>query len=406
MKRFLTNPSKCIDDTCDNEECNLVVAKGDLIVKKDGPQYMVIELLGVGMFGQVFRCVSNEGDEVAIKVVKSQNKFYQYEMNEIRILRKFKELGLTKYYVELMDAFVYKNHLCIVVQLLGRNMYDLVKILRFNGLELYSLRNVLQQVLNGLCILQSMGITHCDLKPENILVSDFYREEVKIIDFGSASTHPMSTLYYVQSRFYRAPEVILGIPYSTAIDIWSLGCIGYELLMGKALFPGSSNGDQIHLIHEFFPGGIPPFMLEHGINTHLYFKKENNGFTGRENSFKFTLQGVIDYIYSKYHPSHDIALFIDLILKMLNPSYLERWSPDTLLKHEFFRLERPSRHRNDENNREGVLNNAKRIDTYSHGQRKLSMFDYGKEEAEELAAPVRKGSVYDPSRENRGNRGA
>lgn len=405
MRRFLTHPCECISGTCDNADGNLVVAKGDSIVKSESLRYMAIDLLGVGTFGQVFRCVSSEGDEVAIKVVKSQNKFYQYEMNEVRILKKFKDLGLTKYFVELYDAFIYKNHLCIVVQLLGRNMYDLSKILRFNGLELYSLRNALQQVLAGLCTLQSLGITHCDLKPENILVSDFFHEQVKIIDFGSASTRPLSTIYYIQSRFYRAPEVILGIPYSTTIDVWSLGCIAYELLMGKPLFPGKSNEDQIHLIHEFLPSGIPLFMLEHGTNSHLYFKK-GSGFLARDNPSKFTLQGMIGQIYGKYSPSHEIALFIDLVLQMLNPSYLERSAPHALLKHEFFSLERPSRCRSDEEIRGEVIINERHIHPRSSTQRKLSMFDYGGEGMEEFATPARKGSLYDPSHENRGNRGS
>ncbi len=72
--------------------------------------------------------------------------------------------------------------------------------------------------------------------------------KIKIIDFGSAcySGHPVFT--YIQSRFYRAPEVILGIQYDTAIDIWSLGCIAFELFFGVPLFPGASEYDQIKMI--------------------------------------------------------------------------------------------------------------------------------------------------------------
>jgi len=165
MKRVLTVPSECVYPTQDNSEGNLVLSKGDFIVKSDETKYMVIELLGVGTFGQVFRCVSNEGDEVAIKVVKSINRYFQYEMNEVRILKRLKEHGLTDYFVELIDAFIYKQHLCIVLELLGKNMYDLTKIFRFSGINYGFLRSLLRQVLEGLYELHNMGIVHCDLKP-------------------------------------------------------------------------------------------------------------------------------------------------------------------------------------------------------------------------------------------------
>ena len=72
--------------------------------------------------------------------------------------------------------------------------------------------------------------------------------QVKVIDFGSAC-HEMATVYtYIQSRFYRSPEVLLGLPYSTSIDMWSLGCIIVELFLGLPLFPGTSEYNQVSRI--------------------------------------------------------------------------------------------------------------------------------------------------------------
>ena len=402
MKKVFTSPPQCIGPSPDNAEGNLVVAKGDYIVKSESTRYMAIELLGVGTFGQVFRCVSNEGDEVAVKVVKSFNKFYQYEMNGLRMLKRIKDAGLNEHFVEIYDAFIFKHHLCIIIELLGKNMFEISKILKFQGMEFYSVRSILRQLVEGLSQLQGLGIAHCDLKPENILVTDYYSGKIKIVDFGSSSSLPMPAVYYVQSRFYRAPEVILGIPYSTVIDVWSLGCIAYELLMGHPLFPGGSNTDQIHRIHEFFPGGIPQFMLEHGQHTSEYFSVQN-GFFARENPDKTTMQAVIEKIHAKYGESRECMLFIDFMLKALDPSYLERWCPRSLLKHEFFSFQEPLY--DVDQSREDVQTKEATMGDDAGPRRKLSMFDYGYFESEDYPRG-RKGSVYDPCHENRNNRAA
>ena len=78
-----------------------------------------------------------------------------------------------------------------------------------------------------------LGLIHCDLKPENILVKSYSRCEVKVIDLGSSCFPPDNLCSYVQSRSYRAPEVILGLPYDKKIDVWSLGCILAELCTGN-----------------------------------------------------------------------------------------------------------------------------------------------------------------------------
>jgi serine/threonine protein kinase len=85
-----------------------------------------------------------------------------------------------------------------------------------------------------------LGLIHCDLKPENVLIRSYSRCEVKIIDFGSSCFVTDHLTSYVQSRSYRAPEVILGLPYDQQIDMWSLGCIIAELWTGRVLFQNDS----------------------------------------------------------------------------------------------------------------------------------------------------------------------
>lgn len=90
----------------------------------------------------------------------------------------------------------------------------------------------MRQCLEALEYLHELGIIHCDLKPENILIKSYSRCEIKVIDLGSSCFQNDNLSLYVQSRSYRAPEVILGLPYDQKIDLWSLGCILAELYSG------------------------------------------------------------------------------------------------------------------------------------------------------------------------------
>jgi serine/threonine protein kinase len=122
-----------------------------------------------------------------------------------------------------------------------------------------SIRHIAVQILNTLKLLKSYSIIHCDLKPENILIEDREKLTVKLIDFGSGCFEREQIYTYIQSRFYRAPEIMLGIPYTTAIDIWSFGCILAELFIGFPLFPGRAEPDQITLLVEAL--GLPSAKL-------------------------------------------------------------------------------------------------------------------------------------------------
>jgi len=102
---------------------------------------------------------------------------------------------------------------------------------------------------------QKENIIHCDLKPENILLKNPNKSGIKIIDFGSSCFTQEQIYTYIQSRFYRAPEIILGIRYTSAIDIWSFGCILAELYSGYPIFPGENENDQLGLIIEIC--GVP-----------------------------------------------------------------------------------------------------------------------------------------------------
>jgi dual specificity tyrosine-phosphorylation-regulated kinase 2/3/4 len=117
-------------------------------------------------------------------------------------------------------------------------------------------------------------IVHCDLKPENILLKQQNKSGIKVIDYGSSCFLGSRIYTYIQSRFYRAPEIILGIPYTSAIDMWSFGCIVAELYSGFPLFPGENEVDQLAYIMEVC-GEPPAKVLELSSRRHLFFENDN-----------------------------------------------------------------------------------------------------------------------------------
>ena len=156
----------------------------------------------------------------------------------------------------MYNSFYFRNHLCITFELLSINLYEFIKNNNFQGLSLALIRRFAVQILNSLKYLYREQIIHCDLKPENILLKSANKSAIKVIDFGSSCFVENRMYTYIQSRFYRSPEVILGIPYGRGIDMWSFGCILAELYMGYPIFPGENEVDQMNYIMEIFD--VPP----------------------------------------------------------------------------------------------------------------------------------------------------
>ncbi|KAH9303056.1 hypothetical protein KI387_014639, partial [Taxus chinensis] len=168
------------------------------------------------------------------------------------------------------------EHLFIVCELLKANLYEFYKFNRESGGEAYftmpRLQSIAIQCLEALQFLHNLGLIHCDLKPENILMKSYSRCEVKVIDLGSSCFDTDSLCSNVQSRAYRAPEVILGLPYDKRIDIWSLGCILAELFLGNVLFQSDSSATLLASMIAIV-GPIDEEMLVMGHDTHKYFTK-------------------------------------------------------------------------------------------------------------------------------------
>jgi dual specificity tyrosine-phosphorylation-regulated kinase 2/3/4 len=153
------------------------------------------------------------------------------------------------------------------------NLYEILKRNSFRGLLLSQIKQYAFQILECMALLYQSHVIHCDLKPENILVSDSCRNFVKVIDFGSSCFSNQRVYSYIQSRFYRAPEIVLGIPYTTAIDMWSLGCILVELYTGLPIFPCEDEKELIACIVEVI-GEPPTDVIGQSTRSGLFFNAD------------------------------------------------------------------------------------------------------------------------------------
>ncbi|XP_069759279.1 homeodomain-interacting protein kinase 2 isoform X7 [Narcine bancroftii] len=240
--------------------------------------YEVLEFLGRGTFGQVVKCWKRGTNEiVAIKILKNHPSYARQGQIEVSILARLSTESADDYnFVRAYECFQHKNHTCLVFEMLEQNLYDFLKQNKFSPLPLKYIRPILQQVATALMKLKSLGLIHADLKPENIMLVDPVRQpyRVKVIDFGSASHVSKAVCStYLQSRYYRAPEIILGLLFCEAIDMWSLGCVIAELFLGWPLYPGASEYDQIRYISQ--TQGLPAeYLLRAGTKTTRFFNRD------------------------------------------------------------------------------------------------------------------------------------
>ncbi|KAG8631908.1 hypothetical protein KVT40_001048 [Elsinoe batatas] len=372
-RRVLTKPSKGVkNDGYDNEDSDYILYVNDILGSEETNhknRYLILDVLGQGTFGQVVKCQNLRTQEVvAVKVVKNRTAYFNQSMMEVSVLDLLNsrmDKNDDHHILRLKDTFIHRQHLCLVFELLSVNLYELIKQNQFRGLSTTLVRVFAQQLLNGLCLLSKARLIHCDLKPENILLKNLESPIIKIIDFGSACDERQTVYTYIQSRFYRSPEVLLGLPYSAAIDMWSLGCIVVELFLGLPLFPGSSEYNQVSRITEML--GLPPtWMLEVGKQSGEFFEKAHDEFGrrsyrlksmeqySREHSTKeqpskkyFTASTLPEIIKTYPMPRKGMKpaeidremqnriAFIDFVHGLLNINPLERWTPQQARTHPF-----------------------------------------------------------------------
>eukprot|EP00271_Cylindrocystis_brebissonii_P010019 TRINITY_DN259_c0_g1_i1.p1 TRINITY_DN259_c0_g1~~TRINITY_DN259_c0_g1_i1.p1 ORF type:complete len:1341 (-),score=300.84 TRINITY_DN259_c0_g1_i1:710-4732(-) len=274
----LTDPSEGVKNNgFDNCNSDLILTRGNLIVNKaNGTSYQIESKLGQGTFGQVAKCLQLDTREyVAVKVIKNDpayNKQAGVEISILNMLNLEHDPDNRHHIVRLFDSFEFQGHLCIVFELLGENLYELLRDRNLRGLPLRFVRLFTKQLVESLIVLQKANVIHCDLKPENILLQG-HAGQLKTVDFGSACIGGYTVYTYIQSRFYRSPEVLLEHEYTTAIDMWSLGCVAAELFIGVPLFPGQSVYEQMQRIMETLECQPSDEFLWRSKKTSNFFKR-------------------------------------------------------------------------------------------------------------------------------------
>ncbi|KAJ4349771.1 U4/U6 small nuclear ribonucleoprotein prp4 [Didymosphaeria variabile] len=222
----------------------------------NGGRYRMIKNLGRGVFANVAQAedISIQDDNsnhklVAIKMIRRNDLMRKASQKEMDFVRKVNDADPQdkRHVIRLLSSFDHKGHLCAVFEHMSKNLRDLLKEnTNGHGLSLQAVRSYSRQMFIGLQHLQNCQVVHCDLKPDNILVSPDMKT-IKLCDFGTAvdKRDVMERTEYLVSRFYRAPEIILGLDIGYGIDMWAIGCTIYELWTGKILFTGRTNNQMI-----------------------------------------------------------------------------------------------------------------------------------------------------------------
>ena len=280
-EKYYARHKKVFNDGYDDENGDYIVRVGDTI----NDRYEILQrpggkppFLGKGSFGQVVYAMDRgvtPPQAVAIKIIKNHKHWHEQAKSEIELLRRLRQMPCPEpgvkwveyaNVVRLQDDFVFRNHCCLVFELLPFTLYDLLKFSEFKGVSLSLVRKFARNLIRTLdCLRQpEVDVIHCDLKPENVMLVKHNEYRLKVIDFGSSCSSRRQPFTYIQSRFYRSPEVLLCRPYSHSIDVWSLGCILVEMHTGKPLFNGENEVKQMCKICDVL--GLPPkkMVLEAG----------------------------------------------------------------------------------------------------------------------------------------------
>lgn len=283
--------------------------------------YKKIKKIGEGTYGIVYKGINKEtGKIVAIKKIRPLNEdegIPATTIREIVLLKSLKHPNI----IDLIEIIHKNDSIYLIFEYMKT---DLKKILDNNTSNkiLFNYNQILyisKQLLEGIYYCHSKNIFHRDIKPQNILINNDLR--VKLGDFGLARAASNPLKCYTKeiiTLWYRPPELLLGATYyDSSVDIWSIGCIMYELYTNRPLFPGESEIDQINKIFSVF--GIPKNEDWNNVENLKNYNTTN-----------FTLTLSQPFLLIKHNE------FKDILLKMLKYDPIKRINAKELLKYDLF----------------------------------------------------------------------
>lgn len=264
------------------------------IIEYNHVKYYIKSLLGKGTYGSVVKAHDNNNNFYAIKIHYNFDSSYtQAAANEINFLKKMKN---SKYMVKIIESFELDKFIIIIYNLLYSTLSNLYQNY---PLDIFQIRNLSKQLLEAVKEMFSYNIMHCDLKPDNIMIDN--KDNLYLIDFGLASEikNKIAT-FYMQTVYYRAPEVIVKQTISKEIDLWSIGCIIAELFILEPLYEELNSNKLLNIIKNHSP------------------------------------RTRIEYFYGSDIFTSDEENLINLIEKLLIIDPKKRITVDEALSHEFF----------------------------------------------------------------------
>ena len=302
------------EDRYTNSDFRYNLIKDDHIKNR----YQIIKYLGQGAFSNVIKCKDHKEDkDVAVKISINHKNFEEQTRIEISILEILKELNHENV-IKLYESFSFRNHSFLVFDVYKEDLLQFIS--RKKSISIEEIKNISKQIFEGVNAFHSMrpAITHADLKPENIMYDN---GKVIITDFGISFSERNIKNIYLQSRWFRAPEILLQLNFDKSIDIWSVGCIIFSLYNKGVIFKGKDCLDQLYKIMKIT--GVPnEELIEKSPAKKHYFNDDNQPF------IEIEIEKLDKYIKD--------ATLVDLLMKCFIFQSEDRITAEDALKHEFY----------------------------------------------------------------------
>jgi serine/threonine protein kinase len=316
---------------------DVIAIKGDNICDR----YEIIKEIGRGAFSKVFKVNDHKYNrDMAIKIVKAKSVYMETGIHECEILININKWILEDKIISLSDLdlnsesefvplllfkyFDYKKHICMVFRIYDIDLYYLYKNKNINYKEIVS---ITKDIFLAVKFLKKHQIVHGDLKPENIMITD--KKRAVIIDYGLAFYENDNYFNdYIQSRYYRAPEVYFNMPVKHPIDVWSIGCILYEIYNKKPLFRGKNKTEM-----------IVAYISCLGMPFSDYINKVIKSTNNKIDLYNYQYKRIPNnlYIYNnKLIDNQENELINSLIRKCVTYNSDMRLTPEKALEHDLF----------------------------------------------------------------------
>lgn len=321
--------------------------KGTVIADR----YKILREVGLGTFGRVLECLDLKRHQglsgrnqdhrdakpfVALKIVRNIKRYHESALIEARIVDSINRKGGRglSHCVVMYDAFSLDGHYCMVFESLGPSLYDFLKRNNYQPFPMVCVQDFTIQLLQALEFLHDLRLCHTDLKMENVLLVSSREKKIgkqwvpastrlKLIDFGGACYDSDKKSSVINTRQYRAPEVILGVGWSMPSDMWSIGCILVELYKGELMFATHDNLEHLALMEQII-GPFPRHMIQAARNnSHSSLAKKGFGSDGGRHRMERVLDSeTASYVresdrLEQMMRSHEDYWFFDLLRMIL-----------------------------------------------------------------------------------------